>query len=167
MREEKLSRSNQLLLGELKLKLDVVKDKNKPIVFDFGMRPSGASSYRGYYCELGLEYSETGGGSAFYNGDVVHDGDYGRSYKEVEYKLPELPSAYDFIDMLNEIAGKDMVGYKGGDYTMHKNVAVYVANYGSTSIENYKGKEHPLNVIVVDVIESDNNVTIITEEDSE
>ena len=64
IREERLGNSNQLLLGEFKLKLEAVNDKTKPIIFDFGMKPAGASSWRGSYRELGLKYSENGGGSA-------------------------------------------------------------------------------------------------------
>jgi len=149
IREEKLSESSQLLLGELKLKLDTVKDKEKPIVFDFGMKPAGASSWRGSYCELGLNYSENGGGEAYWNNDTVewesNDGDY-KQYGQNTFNLPENPTTQNFIDMLNAVTNKDMVGYKGGDFKMHKNVAVYFANYGSSSVDNYKGKDYTIEV---------------------
>lgn len=164
LREERLAGSNQLLLGELKLKLEAVKDKNKPLVYDFGMKPAGASSWRGSYCELGLEYSKKGGGSASWNGSEVEwtsqDGEY-RSYKQEKFVLPENPNTRQFIDMLNALTDKDMVGYKGGDFKMHKNVAVYFANYGETSIDNYNGEEYAT-VAPFDVVEQEDKVVILT-----
>ena len=164
MREESLSKSNQLLLGELKLKLGSIVDKNKPIVFDFGMKPAGASSWRGSYCELALEYSLNGGGSARWNSDrVSYESPYGNSYEDDVFEIPENPTAQQFLNMLEALTGKEMVGYKGGDYTMHKNVAVYLGNYGSSSVDNYNGKEYAT-VAPFDVIEQENNIIIVTGE---
>lgn len=165
-REQRLSGSDQLLLGELKLKLQAVKDKSKPIVFDFGMKPAGACSWRGAYCELGLEYSENGGGSASWNGKEIEweseDGEY-KSYKSESFSLPGDPTAQAFLDMLNALTDKEMVGYKGGDYKMHKNVAVYLGNYSCSSVENYRGKEYAT-VAPIDILEEDNRVVILTKE---
>jgi len=164
IREERLSSSEQLLLGELKLKIETVQDKNKPIVFDFGMKPAGASSWRGSYCELGLEYSENGGGSASWNSDRV-DKEFEDMtfYKKDSFKLPENPKTKDFLDMLNAIIGKTMTGYKGGDFVMSKNVAVYLGNYGDSSVDNYNGKEYAT-VAPFDVVEQEDKVIIITQE---
>lgn len=163
IRQDRLSNSSQLLLGELKLKLDLVKDKTKPIVFDFGMKPAGASSWRGSYCELGLEYSENGGGSASWNSDrVSYKSEYGDSYESDIFEIPETPTTQNFIDMLKALTDKTMTGYKGGDFKMHKNVSVYLANYGSSSVENYKGEEY-ITVAPFDVIEDNDLVTIITQ----
>jgi len=161
MRDKALSESSQLLLGELKLKLDAIKDKGKPIVFDFGMKPAGASSWRGSYCELGLKYSEEGGGEANWDTDEVeYSSPYGDSYKEETFTLPENPTAQQFLDMLNALTGKTMTGYKGGDYTMHKNVAVYLGNYGESSVDNYNGKEWAT-VAPFDVIETEEGGSVI------
>lgn len=164
IREQKLSESSQLLLGEFKLKLETVKDKTKPIVFDFGMKPAGASSWRGSYCELGLQYSENGGGEASWNGTEVEEkfDDY-TFYKSESHKIPEHPTTADFLEMLNALTGKTMTGYKGGDFLMHKNVAIYFGNYGASSVDNYKGKEYAI-VAPFDVLEDENIVTIITGE---
>lgn len=166
MREERLANSTQLLLGEIKLKLDALGDKTKPIVFDFGMKPAGASSWRGSYRELGLEYSEEGGGNACWNGTEVEweskEGDY-KSYKQDEFELPKNPTAQDFLNMLVAVTDKEMVGYKGGDFRMHKNVAVYLGNYGESSVDGYRGKEYAT-VVPVDIVEGSDKVVIITEE---
>lgn len=166
LREERLSNSDQLLLGELKLKLEAIKDKTKPIVFDFGMKPAGASSWRGSYKELGLEYSKNGGGSASWNSDEVEwvseDGEY-KSYKSESFSIPENPTAQNFLDMLNALTDKEMVGYKGGDFVMHKNVAVYFGNYGEVGIENYRGVEYPT-VAPFDIVENDTEIIVITKE---
>lgn len=164
LREERLSNSSQLLLGELKLKLEAIKDKKKPIVFDFGMKPAGASSWRGSYCELGLEYSEKGGGSASWDSDrVEHEFPDMKFYEKDEFELPEAPTAQNFLDMLNALTDKTMTGYKGGDFKMHKNVAVYLGNYGDCSVDNYNGKEYAT-VAPFDVVEQEDQVVIITNE---
>jgi len=164
LREERLSESKQLLFGELKLKLEAVKDKSKPIVFDFGMKPAGCCSWRGSYCELGLEYSENGGGSSSWNGEEVeYKSEYGDGYEQETHCLLSNPTAKQFLDMLNAVTGKTMVGYKGGDFIMHKNVAVYLGNYGQSSVDSYKGKEWVI-VAPFDVLEKDNEVVIITNE---
>lgn len=164
IRTERLANSGQLLLGELKLKLETVKDKNKPIEFDFGMKPAGASSWRGSYCELGLNYSEKGGGSASWNSDrIEYKSLYGYSYENDIFEIPENPTTQNFLDMLNALTDKEMVGYKGDDFKMHKNVAVYFGNYGSSGIDNYKGTEYAI-VAPFDIVEGDTKVTIITNE---
>lgn len=164
MREERLSEPSQLLLGELKLKLESIQEKSKPIVFDFGMKPAGASSWRGSYCELGLEYSENGGGSASWNGSDVEfqskDGEY-KFYKKERFELPESPTVQNFIDMLNAVTDKEMVGYKGGDFKMHKNVAVYLGNYGESGVSNYRGEEYAT-VAPVNIVDSGEFVVIET-----
>lgn len=166
IREEELAKSNQLLLGELKLKLKNVKDRKKTIEFDFGMKPAGASSWRGSYRELGLLYSENGGGCASWNSPQIEwqseDGQY-KSYRQQIFHLDENPTTQNFIDMLDALTNKEMVGYKGGDFTMHKNVAIYLANYGNMSVYNYNGKEYAT-VAPVDVVEAENKVIIITKE---
>lgn len=166
IRDERLSNSDQLLLGELKLKLEAVKDKTKPIEFDFGMKPAGASSWRGSYCELGLEYSKNGGGSASWNGKEVEweskDGEF-KSYKKESFDIPENPSTKNFLDMLNALTDKEMVGYKGGDFKMHKNVAIYFGNYGESSVDNYRGKKYAT-VAPFDVVEEVEKVVILTNE---
>lgn len=166
MRSEKLASSKQLLLGELVLKLEAVKATSKPVVFDFGMKPAGASSWRGSYRELGLEYSKSGGGGASWNGDKVtwesEDGDR-KFYEQDKFIIPKNPSAQQFLDMLKALTDKDMVGYKGGDFTMHKNVAVYFGNYGEYTVDNYKGKEY-VTVAPFDVVEQDKKVVVITDE---
>jgi len=166
IRQDRLSNSSQLLMGELKLKLEGVQDKSKPIIFDFGMKPAGASSWRGAYQELGLEYSKDGGGSASWNSDEVEyesdDGQY-KSYKSETVKLPENPTTQEFLNMLEALTDKEMVGYKGGDFKMSKNVAVYFGNYGDSTVDNYKEKEYAT-VAPFDLVENEKEVVIETQE---
>lgn len=164
LREERLANSDQLLLGELKLKLESIQNKDKQIIFDFGPRPAGASSWRGSYRELGLEYSEKGGGSASWNSDVVtYESSYGNSYEQASHKLNEYPTAAEFLAMLVALTDKEMVGYKGGDFKMHKNVAVYLGNYGESGVSGYEGKDWPT-VAPFDVVEQDEFIVILTKE---
>lgn len=161
-RVERLANSPQLLLGELKLKLSAVSDKTKPIVFDFGMKPAGACSWRGSYCELGLKYSENGGGEAYWNSDRVVHNTWGDSFEDDVFKLKENPSCGDFLGMLEALTDKTMTGYKGGDFKMHKNVAVYLGNYGESGVSGYPGEEQYPIVAPVDIEETDDKVIIVT-----
>jgi hypothetical protein len=162
LREERLANSDQLSLGELKLKLEMVKDKSKSIVFDFGMKPAGASSWRGSYCELGLEYSGEGGGEASWNSDrVSYESSYGNSYESDSFEIPKNPNCQQFLDMLNALTGKEMVGYKGGSFRMSKNVSVYLGNYGESGVPSYMGEDYAT-VTVFDVVEEKDRVVIIT-----
>lgn len=164
-RIKRLSESEQLSLGEIKLKLEAISDKSKPIVYDFGMKPAECMSWRGSYCELGLGYSESGGGTTNWNSEEVEwasdDGEY-ISYKQDEFQLPPNPTAQNFLDMLNAVTGKVMVGYKGGDFTMHKNVAVYLGNYGEPSVVEYKGEDYAT-VAIFDIIEEPEVIIIVTD----
>lgn len=161
-RMERLANSSQLLLGELKLKLSAVSNKTKPIVFDFGMKPAGARSWRGSYSELGLEYSENGGGEAHWDSDRVVHNTWGDSFENDVFKLKENPSCGDFLEMLEALTNKTMTGYKGGDFVMHKNVAIYLGNYGESGVSGYPGDEEYPTVAPVDVEEAEEKVIIVT-----
>src|SRR3990167_11288913 len=55
-RAEKLKNSPQLLLGELILKLESVKNKDLPLFIDLmDKRPKGVDSWRGVYAELPIQ----------------------------------------------------------------------------------------------------------------
>ena len=161
-REERLSNSSQLMLWELKMKLQMVEDKTKPIVFDFGMKPAWASSWRGSYCELWLEYSEKGGGNASWNSDrISYESSYWNSYESDTFDIPESPTAQNFLDMLEALTDKEMTGYRGGENKMHKNVAVYLGNYGESGVSWYNWEDYST-VAVYDIMEENDRVVIIT-----
>lgn len=90
----------QMTLGEL-IKTLKRKDQDKYITFDFvHFRPAGGvHSYRGYYEDLAIGYES------------------GRDTKVAEV-----------VKWLEEAEGKSFYGYKGGEYTMHSDTAVWVAN---------------------------------------
>ena len=165
MRTDRLATSKQLLLGELILKLELVKGKDKPISFDFGMKVGQAMSWRGSYCELALGYSEKGGVESSWNSDTVSweskDGEY-KSYEQDAFKLPDNPTTQDVLNMLKTVLDKEMVGYKGGDFLMHKDVAVYISNYSESTVDNYLGEEYAT-VAPFDVVEGEDKVTILTQ----
>lgn len=157
--------SEQLTIGELLLKLEVVKDKEKPIVLDDGIhKPTGLGSWRGSYKEMSINYDE-GGGQSFYtlNSDCKKD-EYGyHSYDcpcKFSASLPSSPTAGEFLEMLSKVKGNYFEGYKGGDYLMGKSTPVWVANYGDSS--GYKNNDKGDYQAVVDVIEDTECVRIIT-----
>jgi len=138
-RNEKMKTSPQLTLGELILKLEAVKDKEVPIVFDFGLqleqdiKPTGVDSWRGSYNELAIGYDTKG--------------------KE---------KVKTFLECLKEAIGKEFTGYKGGEFLMGKITPVWVANYGESSIVNYNGREHKtIGVTGINIV---NGIVIITTE---
>jgi hypothetical protein len=104
-RAERMKGSEQLMLGELTLKMEAVKNKALPVIFDEGKYvPSTLDSWRGSYDELAIEYTED-----------------------------EPITGKSFIELLKEANGKTYTGYKGGDFTMGKATPIWVANYGSSS----------------------------------
>jgi hypothetical protein len=139
-RQEELNNSPQLLLGELILKLEAVKNKDLPLFIDImDKRPADIDSWRGIYAELAIA---TEGHSS--------------------------PTVADGISMLQAAVGKTYHGYKGGDFTMSKNTPVWLAEYGESGFHiddkeideedfsNYK------NVFFVDVQERKDRVYLIT-----
>lgn len=78
-------------------------DENEPVEFDFGgCQPNRLDSYRGYYSDLAIGYTND------------EDG----------WVVGKLRSA------LTEAVGSVFEGYKGGDYRMGRETPVWVANYG-------------------------------------
>ena len=112
----------QMTLGELISALER-KDEAKHVYFDFVyFAPDGVSSYRGDYSQLAITYSD---GGAMLVGD--------------------------FLSILREANGKEFTGYKGGQYLMHSNTPLWVANNGEAG-----------RTAVVDVNDLDGAVVIST-----
>jgi hypothetical protein len=75
--------------------------------FDFGsLVPTSLDSYRGYYSELAIGFA---------------------SPDEAE------PNASTFLSMLKGAVGSTYTGWKGGDYKMDENTAIFVANRGNAT----------------------------------
>jgi hypothetical protein len=73
------------------------------VQFDFGgFEPSDVKSYRGYYSDLAIGFSDNG------------------------LDLPSL------LNELRQADGGTFEGYKGGDYRMSRDTPVWVANYGNS-----------------------------------
>lgn len=108
MADERFNRmktSTQLMLGELIILLENVKNKDLPVIFDYGeYRPICLDSWRGAYGELAINYSD----------------------KESPISCAKL------LKELKEAIGKTFEGYKGGDYVMGKNTPLWAANYGTS-----------------------------------
>lgn len=104
-RAKELETSDQLLLGELIQKLESVKNKGLPVFYDFNDKesPTYFMSWRGSYCEPALGHEEN-----------------------------KVTLVSDLLLMAKEEIGKVEVGYKGGDFTMHKRSPIWIANYGTS-----------------------------------
>lgn len=109
-RTEQLARSDQLTLGEIISKCEVIaalehtlSDGSEPeVVFDFEyLAPAGIGSWRGSYDELALSFADSA-----------------------------RPRLSEFIQMLKEADGETYTGYKGGEFVMSRHTPVWVANYG-------------------------------------
>ena len=164
-RQEELKNSPQLLLGEIILKLEAVKNKELLLFIDLmDKRPRGIGSWRGSYCELSIQTEDFGS----YNTDEVeHKSPYGDSYKMKSIGC-ENPTVSQWIDVLKEAIGKTFVGYKGGDFLMSKNTPVYLAEYSHSGFkiddkeideENYSNYK---TTYFVDVKEEANKVYLVT-----
>ena len=153
-RQEELATSPQLLLGELILKLEAVKNKELPLFIDIEeKRPMGIDSWRGSYCELAIQTERFGS----YQTDEVEkefdDGDIFYKHKEVG---KENPTVAEWIEVLKEVIGKAFTGYKGGNFLMSRNTPVWLSEYGMGST-----------VYFIDVKEEDEKVYLVTKEDEE
>ena len=122
-RMERFNRSNQLSLGGLIELLERVKDKSLEIAYDFEYAyPTTAHSWRGAYEELAIDFEFDG----------------------------ERSDAQAFLDYLKErVLDQTFTGWKGGDYTMTKDVPVWVANPGNSGNRGVYGiKETDWRVLI-------------------
>ena len=158
-RSDDMKTSEQLILCELISKLENVKNKELPIIFDdSNFVPTSIGSWRGSYRELAIAYE---GGGSFNTDEIEHeDFEYGHSYKQQDTDLSQKPKVQDLLDMLKLCLGKSFTGYKGGNFEMGKTTPVWVGNYGTSS--GYKFNDDCSNQAIVDIKETDKNVVIIT-----
>ena len=90
--------------------------QDAPAKFDFGAYPADAESYRGYYEQLSFNYS----GTPVTVADVLREA--------------------------QEACGQTMMGYKGGDFVMHRGTWVWASQYGRcdgyrvTGVKNVDGE---------------------------
>lgn len=107
----------QLTLGQFIDRLKELK-QDSSICFEFCcLTPTTLESYRGYYEDLALGFEEEGWGS---------------------------PSVGELLAICEEAVGETMQGYKGGDYLMDRDTALWVANSGiagSTAIVGILGDD--------------------------
>lgn len=167
-RAKEMLTSEQIMLGELIIKLENINDKTLPIIFDDKKyKPSGLSSWRGVYRELAICYE---GSDCCYNQpkdtcekDKFGDHHYKCSCGGLKYhntKLPNSPTVQDFLNILILANGRVFCGYKGGDFTMGKNTPVWVANDGECS--GFKTNKDYDNQAVININQQDDYVEIIT-----
>lgn len=132
-RQKQMKTSPQFTLGEIILKLEAIKNKKLPVIFDIKKyHPIGIDSWRGSYCELALEYSTSA----------------------------EVLSLAEFTKILKDTIGKTLTGYKEGDFLMGKTTPVWVANYGES--KGFRKSKDLNDTAVIDVIEDKNAVIIKT-----
>lgn len=138
MNKDRLDACDQLTLGEIILKLEAVKDQSKSVIFDGGNFSPLASidSWRGVYAELAIDYK-------------VSDG---------EYTTVEM-----LLESLKEVVGSTLEGYKGGDFRMTKNTAVWIASCGSCGFCGNNGESS----YIVEIKEKKDEVILVTGMDEE
>lgn len=117
MRDESFATSPQLTLGELIVLLKYIPlkngDYNITIKFDFGTAyPTGLSSWRGAYAELGINYGLGG-----------YDNDNADQFAHMDLS--------EFLPMLEGAVGKEFQGWKGEDFVMSLDTPLWVANDGN------------------------------------
>jgi hypothetical protein len=124
MKELDKSGYGPVTLGALIDALELVKhdDEGKPrhVRFDFGaLLPNmRVNSYRGFYSEAAIGFEN-----------------YSERYKRLGHgHTPEdYPNVVELLTALKCALDAQMTGYKGGEYTMHRDVAVFVAGYGDAT----------------------------------
>ncbi len=123
-RKSRFKDSPQLSLGQLIELLEkflpnneMVREKYKEDItvrFDFEYAiPTGLSSWRGSYNELAIEFDFVG-------------------YEHFGEERPKDMTLVGFIDLLKSAMGKEFTGWKGGEFVMHENTPLWVANPGNS-----------------------------------
>lgn len=116
----------QMTLGEFIRALER-QDQDEKVSFDFvHFGPTKFDSYRGYYDQLALGY---GGGR--------HDHAY------------EHQTVAQLLAHARECVGKEFTGWKGGEYTMHSDTPLWVANPGETGSTAIVNIEKQLYVTII------------------
>lgn len=90
-----------LTLGELIEELESL-DSEKIVVFSEGGSPSNPHSYRGYYSDMGLEWTE------------------------------DEKTAGEVYGILSQVYETELTGYKGGQFLMTDTTPLWRAEYGSS-----------------------------------
>lgn len=111
MVREEYGQKKILMISELLLRLENLseEDKENEIVLSLtpydaeGKYPGDLISYRGDYCHLSITFSD---------------------YRK---------TANQFIEQLENIIGKTLEGYKGGDFIMRKDTFVFASDWGNVS----------------------------------
>lgn len=105
-----------------------------PVVFEDGKSPSNLHAYRGYYDRLSIgtkrhrdDYATqlNGGGQGFEAGPL---GYYTPGAHDVT--IAEPVTAAEMVRALDIADGEEFEGYKGGQYGMHGDTFIHVAEYG-------------------------------------
>lgn len=129
-REQRMQDSDQLTLGMMLEKLKPIVEKQKErkdeatVRYDFDyLFPKECYSWRGSYEELALDFND--------DGDAL--------------------TVTRFYEMLKNVLGKELTGYKGGEFTMHENTPVWVARH------NHSG-----NTAVIEIVDNEYEVIIMT-----
>lgn len=165
-RAEEPKHSPQLLLGEMILKLEAVKNKELPLFIDLmDKRPKGIGSWRGIYAELAIQTEDFG---AYQSREVEHTFASGDVYYKHKKVGKENPTVSEWIEVLKDVVGKTFTGYKGGDFTMGKGTPVYLAEYGHSSFKiddkeiDEKDYSNYKTTYFVDVREEKDKVYLVT-----
>lgn len=93
-----------MTLGELINTLKSFPKDYLVVIKPYDLIPQGFTSYRGYYDELALEYDIEG-------------------HCTVE----------ELLKVAKKVVGKELMGYKGGEFVMTNNTPIWISNYGNTS----------------------------------
>ena len=104
---EKLKRErDNYNLGNLIEDLSKYPENANVSIEPFELYPVGFDSYRGYYCDLSIDYTLDG-------------------YKGL--------NCGQLLEEAKKSVGKTFTGYKGGDFKMTKNSVIWLAPYGRST----------------------------------
>jgi hypothetical protein len=116
-----------MTVGKMIEVLSVQEDKTE-VYFDFCLvNPTGLSSYRGYYEDVAIGWSE--------DADSM--------------------TAKQLLEAFKAANGKTQQGYKGGTYTVNDDTAVWVANWGRTGDTAVVGTTHTGWSLIINTAQTD------------
>lgn len=92
-------------LGKLISELEKLNQDAHVRIQPYGLNPAGFESYRGYYCDLALDY----------------DMEYGPT------------TVADVLKWAKDAVNKEFIGWKGGEFLMNKNTPLWISQFGKSS----------------------------------
>lgn len=155
-RQKEIDSSDRLQLWEIILKLEAVKNKKLPLVFDIpNTKPMWMWSWRGIYSELAIYTEELW---SIQTWEMKKESWWEHPlYKEL---WKENPTVEEWLEIMKQCIWWTFSWYKWWDFTMNKNTPVSVCKADNDSWFSYSDDKY-LNTFITNVIEVEDEWIVV------